>query len=295
MILNNSKKYVLLIPLILVTFMAQMPDWILMKDREGNRYYMDRQGKIYIPDEPSPFLRTLNSKNIEFFVNKGIALWYGNHRERGLSLLKSALCLRVTSQRVYQMQKKASDFINQVKQREGGRYDAVDKQAHLLLYQDENERTRLVNEVTGYRLSVDGVVYLLRKKFRSDHRGYLYTGIRMGCVFKSETTDAGKKPGSYDVLIGLESEKFPSKLRSAREFEQHWKRITGDDTFKRTVISKKENTIIYSFSDEKGEFSGMECYLVNGNRGCFMRSILPASQFQARKSVLLSIARSLSM
>ncbi len=295
MIIKKFKRYLLFIPLLLVTFTAQMPDWVLMKDLEGNRYYMDRQGKIYTSDQPSNFLRTINDKNIEFFINKGIALWKSDHRERGLSLLKSSLCLPVTSQRVYQMQKKASNFVNQVKKREGERYDVINEKAHLLLYQVEKNKTRLVNEITGYRMTLAGVVYVLHKKFRGDHRGYLYTGIRMGCIFDGDTSGFKDTPGSYDVLIGVESERFPARLRSVDELEQHWKRITGDDTFKRTVIVEEDNSIVYSYTDEKGEFAGMERYMFNGRKGAFLRCILPSSEFQAKRDILQEIIMSFTM
>ncbi len=292
---KNRNIYLLIVPVILFVFIGQMPDWVLMKDLEGNRYYMDRQGKIYTSDTPSEYHKVVTVKGIEYFVNKGISLWENNHRARGLSLLKSALALPVKNQKVYQMQKNASAFIDRMKRREGSRYNKIDRMSHILLYQGDNGRSHFVNEMTGYRLTFPGSVYLLKKNVRSDHNGYVYSGVRLGIVLKQDTTGKGDDPVVYDMLVGIESEIFPSKLRSSGAFEKHWKRIIGSDTFKRTALRRDNTFILYSFVDKKGEFAGMEGYRIKGNRGCFIRCILPESRFSENKDAISTIIESLSM
>jgi len=292
---KNRNFYLSLVPVILFVFIGQMPDWVLMKDLEGNRYYMDRQGKIYTSDTPSEYHKMVTVKSIEYFVNKGIALWENNHRARGLALLKSALALPVKNQNVYQMQKEASAYIDRMKRREGLRYSRIDRMAHILLYQGDNGGSHLVNEMTGYRLTFPGSIFLLKKNVRSDHNGYVYSGVRLGIVIKRDATGKVGDPVVYDMLVGIESEIFPSKLRSSGAFEKHWKRIIGSDTFKRTALRRDDEFILYSFVDKMGEFAGMEGYRIKGNRGCFIRCILPESRFSVYRDEIQNIIQSLSM
>jgi hypothetical protein len=210
-------------------------------------------------------------------------------------LLKSALSLHVKTQKVYRMQKKASDFINRMKRREGSRYDEIDRMAHILLYQGDNGYSYLVNEITGYKIKFPGVIYLLKKNIRGDHRGYMYSGVRLGFVFSRDVVIKKNNPAVFDMLVGIESEIFPSRLRSSGAFEKHWKNITGSDTFKRTTIRRDEDFILHSFVDSRGEFAGMEGYRIMGKRGCFVRCILPESKFNTRKEEIQSIIQSLSM
>ncbi len=292
---KNRKIHLLLVPVILFVFVGQMPDWVLMKDLDGNRYHMDRQGKIYTPDTPSEYQRVVTVKGIEYFVKKGITLWENNHRARGLAMLKSALALTIKNQKVYQMQKNASEFINRMKRREGSRYNRIDRLAHILLYQGDEGTSHLVNEMTGYKLTLPGSIYLLKKNVRSDHNGYIYSGVRMGIVIKRDVTGKGEDPVVFDMLVGIESEIFPSKLRSSGAFEKHWKQIIGSDTFKRTALRRDDTFILYSFVDKNGEFAGMEGYRIKGNRGCFIRCILPESRFNENKDAISTIIESLSM
>ena len=127
---------------------------------------------------------------------------------------------------------------------------------------------------------------IIRKTTRKE-KNYFYHGISIGLNLKNK--NVMKKNGyyRYDMIIAIDSEKFAKRLESINRVLEISKNRLGYDSFKRKLVDKDNNKIIYSYRDRKvPHYSGFDGYYLNDNKSCHLRSICSEEVFlQDRKKI----------
>jgi hypothetical protein len=267
-----------------------MPDWRMINDRDGNRYFIDANGRIYVSGEPEFRYKPVSAEGLEYYLRQGEALIKSHHKEEGLSLLKSILALPAASGRITDAQGEASRRINALIKREGERYGALDEKASLLLFRVGGEVT-LANERMRYSITVPGGLTVIRRRMRK-FPGYSYHGVLAGARFTDNPGAGGASADAYDVLIAVDSERFSQPLRSVTALENNWRRNLGSDTFIRAPLDVDAGRIIYTFSDAREPFySGVEAFFVDGEYGHCVRVLCTKNVLSGSRDVILKMVR----
>jgi len=282
--------FFLLVVLPLPAAHAQMPDWVILRDRDGNRYYADPNGRIYCSGKPEFDYKPVSAEGIDYYLHQGVSLIAGHHKAEGLALLKSILALPAASARITDAQAKASLHVNSLVRKEGTRYERLAREASLLLYR-EGKDTTLVNDAMRYSMRIRGSVTVMRRRVREGGKVYVYYGILLGVRFEDDMPGSAREPG-YDLLVAVDSERFPHGVASAARLEQSWRKNLGWDTFTRTVQERNAEKTVYSFVDAGDpRYSGFEGFFVRNNYGYCVRTISTKQKFDSRREVIAAIMR----
>lgn len=269
---------------------AQMPDWVMLRDRDGNRYYTDQNGKLYCSGKPEFDFKPVSAEGIDYYYQQGLDLLAGHYKAEGLTLLKSILALPATSMRIADIQAKASLHVNVLVKREGERYGSLSREASLLLYREGKEVT-LVNDAMRYSLKIPGKLTVIRRRAREGGKGYVYHGLLMGIRLTDDSPRSGSESG-YDMLVAVDSERFAHEVGSVARLEQSWRKNLGWDTFRRTVLEKDTSKIIYSFVDDAvPQYSGIEGFFVRDSLGYCVRAISSKRIFDSHRDKIAAIVR----
>ena len=145
--------------------LAQMPDWNSLKDSDGNRYYIDRSGKIWTSGKPEFYYRAVSLEGLDFYLNHGVALMRRHYQSDGLTILKSILAMPVTNHRIYDAQVKASKEINNLLKKEGSRFKKLNANASILLYRIK-DRHILIDDRMRFRLIFPFRITIMSRKIR---------------------------------------------------------------------------------------------------------------------------------
>ena len=273
-----------------IEFSGQMPDWQFFKDRDGNSYFMDRAGKIYTSGEPLTVFKPPSVAEAEFFVHYARDLIMNRHRKEGLTVLKSILAMPVRNKRVRDAQILSAKKINEMKMREGNRFDELDRDSFLLIYREENT-THLINENMRFSVAIPADVFVMRSKIRSKTR-YYYSGLSLGIKLREEASGKDKKE-SFDAILAIDGEKYPYKIKSVHQAESIWKKILGYDTFQRKELLRDGNRIIYKLENKiEPPISGFEGIYFNQDCGFIVRMITSSDKFQAQEKMMQGVIES---
>lgn len=266
---------------------AVMPEWAFFRDRDGNRYYFDRQGGIHVPASPGKSSTPVNPGSIDYHINHGIELIRSGHRIEGLTVLRSIIAMPDSDERVLRARKRAVKALARLEKREGPRYTELYMAASPLLYRT-GTGVNVVNEEMRYSLEVPFNTVLLKKKVRRKGR-YIYFGITLGSgKAGAKTGDEGT--GAWSFLIAVDSEKFPADIRGLERAEKNWWHKTGYADVDRFPVSRETGHAIYEFKSRQAPFySGIEGIYVNGSITLMVRLITPSESYSRNRSVMRDI------
>ncbi len=297
---NSLLKNILIIFVFLLSYTipltAQMPDWTLLEDKDGNRYYIDKNGKFWTSGAPDFDYKPVSIEGLDYYINQGIELIKSHYKTEGLTLLKSILALPSKNDIIYQAQIKASGEIRNLLKTEGSRFKKLNENASLLIYRENNVIT-LINDNMFYSIQIPPSLKIISKRIRVKNN-YNYYGVLLGIRFqtteekKSGKTESAKTGSytSYDLLLAIDSESFPSVIRNAQIVEEHWRKRLGSDTLKRNVITKKIEKIVYSYRDTYSPYySGIEGFYKKDNLGYYVKTITSVEIFRNYKDKILEI------
>ncbi len=275
---------------------AQIPDWTLIIDKDDNRYFLDKYGKIRTSGEPEFSYKAVSVDGLEYYLNQGIELLESHNKIQGLTLLKSILALPVKNNNIYDAQVRASKEINRLLTTEGERFLKLNENASLLLFKDDNS-VYLVNDNMHFSLKCPLSIKIVSKRERTKNK-YKYSGLLLGICFEQESFKGKDKKGNpgYDLLLAIDSEYFPYKIKNASYIEDHWKKRLGADTLERVILQKNDNKIIISYNDTiQPHYSGFEAFYSKGNSGYYLKAITSKYLFQRYKSQIVEIINSFAL
>jgi len=252
--------------------LAQMPDWILVRDPDGNRYHVDPNGRIYTSGKPEFDFKPVSEDGLNYYYNQGVELLKAGYRVEGLALLKSILAMP-DGGRTRDFRARASMEINGLIRREGDRYEALNRKASVLLYRWKGSVV-LINDLMKYRVELPAGSRVLRTRMRGDDK-YGYYGLLIGMRFDGDMTALAT--GACDALVAIDSERFPSEFRTMGELKKNWARNLGADTFRRTTIRSDKRAELARFEDGT-LYAGYEAFLLRGRYGYCIRIISAVPQ-----------------
>jgi hypothetical protein len=268
--------------------LAQMPDWVILRDRDGNRIFMDQNGRIFCDGKPDDVLKPVCAEGIDYYLSRGEELIRGHSKPEGLVILKSILALPQDDERIYRARTQASKIVNALVRKEGDRFPALNAQA-CLLHIRTGEMESLINDHMGYRILARGRITIMKTRIRT-MSGSTYHGITAGMAL-SGAAGTDKADAAYDALLALDAEQLQGEPISIRRAEEHWRNSLGADSFKRTLISTGEHSIAYEFADSKASYSGFEGFYLSGSKVFCLRIIAPENKFRANRTALEKVLK----
>ena len=240
--------------------LAQMPDWKFFRDREGNTYFIDQGGKIRITDSTEHPYRAVSPRGIDYYLNYGITLINDHRVHEGLTVLKSIRALPGDSGRIVQAQVKATEVINSLKRRNGPRFVEQNDDASLMFIESDGG-VRAINDRMFYSFRVPAGLAVVRKTARG-RAEYRYEGVLFGAY---RARSGAGDPNAYDFLIAVDSEKYAVRFRDIDHAAEHWRGRAGYGGIERSVLLKRDDRIVYSFTNMSGpRYAGLEAVFVNG-------------------------------
>ncbi|MCU0846644.1 MAG: hypothetical protein MUD12_02005 [Spirochaetes bacterium] len=266
---------------------AQMPEWKFFRDREGNRYYLDLNGKIFITDDITHAYRAVSPEGIDYYKNSGLRLLKEHRKAEALSMLKSIMALPCDNERICAAQRESSAAINEMKKREGTRFPVYEKQASLLFFKTGRNHY-LTDDVLMYSLRIPFRTVVIRRSLR-EMVDYMHTGLMCG-IKKDDNTG-----GNYDMLIGIDAERFRGRISGLAELEKNWSNNLGYDGALRRELERTDSGVMYVFeSRSEPYFSGLERICLNGNSGYCIRIVTSRSKNAGNEADMMEIIRGFS-
>ncbi|MCX7678771.1 MAG: hypothetical protein N2316_06095 [Spirochaetes bacterium] len=264
---------------------AQLPGWVLTKDRDGNSYYIDSRGKIWTSGVPEYKYKAVSSLGLDYYLNHGIQLIKNHYIAEGINILHSILALPQTNHTIYEAQTIASKEIKLLKKREGPRFLTHIKKYPILLYKINHE-VCIQNQIIPYTIKIDAKTSILNSIQRAKHN-YEYHGILAGLLFGENHFGDDK----FDALLCIDSEQFKSILTSVDELILHWNIVLGQDVLQRRLLLKEKRRLINEILHEgEPRFTGFEGFFVNQRNGHIVRIIFsPALRNEYKEKCLLII------
>jgi hypothetical protein len=270
---------------------AQMPDWTLIIDKDNNRYYIDKNGKIWTSGNPEFDYKPVSIEGLDYYLTQGIELIKDHNKSEGLTLLKSIMALPVKNDIVYKAQIAASKQINHLIKTEGTRYNDLNEKASVLLFKDNNSVT-LIKDNMQYTIKAEAFLKIISLRARQKP-DYKYCGMLLGFRFTKEAGEDKKDFSGYDLLIAIDSEKFPNNIKNLEKFIDDWRKRTGNDTLERSIIRKNSTQIIYNYRDKYTPYySGFEGFYIKNNFGYYLKAITSSELFQKYKTEIKGVIES---
>lgn len=270
---------------------AQLPGWVLTKDRDGNTYYIDSKGKIWTSGVPEYKYKAVSLDGIHYYLNHGLQLINNHYLAEGINILHSILALPPTNQQTYSAQASASKEVQRLKKREGPRYMKHVEKYPLIIYRIDNF-IYIQNQIVPYAIKAEALPSILNTSQRKKHN-YEYQGLLAGLSFGEASPE---KNTSFDALLSVDSEQFKSVMSSIDELVLHWNILTGNDVFERKLLEKGKNKIINEIRHAgHPPFSGFEGYFINRSCGHIVRIIFSGSISEKKKEKLLNILKEMKV
>ncbi|MDY6934613.1 MAG: hypothetical protein SVZ03_10390 [Spirochaetota bacterium] len=264
-----------------------MPDWILIIDRDRNKFFFDKNGKVRTLGEPEFEYKSVSIEGLDYYLNHGIELIHRHHKVDGLTLLKSIMTLPVTNHMIYEAKSRASREINYMKKKEGVRFEILSNRASLLLCRND-EITTLTNDRMLYSIKLPKGFRIINKNVREKPK-YLYYGVSLGINLEGRDIDNS----GYDLLLAIDSERFSAPIRSVKRLEANWRRILGSDTFIRKIIEVGKDKIVYSYRDKAHpNYAGIEGFYYKNRYGYFLKIICAGETFIKYRDRILMLVKS---
>lgn len=270
---------------------SQMPDWTLVVDKDNNRFYFDRNGKIWTSGKPEFDYKPVSIEGLDYYLNQGIELIKSHNKSEGLILLKSIMAMPVANDIVYKSQITASKQINNLIKTEGTRYKDLNENASLLLFKDDNSIT-LVNDDMLYKIKAPIFIKIISTRARQK-LNYKYYGILLGYRFKKETGEDKSDYSGYDLLIAIDSERFPYNIKNLNIYMDGWKKRLGNDTLERSILKKNSSQIIIAYNDKYSPYySGFEGFYIKNNYGYYLKAITSREYFRKHETEIIKAVNS---
>jgi len=277
-----------LLPIILflciyVSAFAQMPDWAMMIDKEGNKYFFDKNGKIYTDDVESEY-KPVSRDALEYYTSKAKSLWKAGNRKQSLVIAKSILALKESSMNVIKAKKDMSAFMRDMQMKHGTRFVDISRDAWLYLTR-EDTTMYVYNDKVPYIVTLQGNAEIIAAK-SVDSLQYSSTMMRAGIRFSQAS--------GYDAIMTIVAESFADTIASISVLQQHWRTIAFD-TFQRELLKYSDNMALYSFvTRDNLELKGMELLLAKENRGYCVRIFTTKDRYELYKDSIAAIINSFS-
>lgn len=280
---------------------AQMEGWATVRDRDGNRYFVDGNFRTHMPgdadglpapprgkdsfesavtrdDDPAAKERPASEDSrrkpvsidgLEFYLAQGEELIKRHRPVDGLYYLKGLKLLADRDPRASSAGMKASKIINDYIRREKERFPAVDHASALVLIR-EGSRVTADNGWCGYRISFDGGLSVVKRQLIERHN-YANDSVILG-------VRSSAPEGRFDALVTISAEIFHYAVQSHDKLEEIWGN-KQTDAFAREIIRENEKEVFYSFrGGSPEEYAGFERVIVRGNRGVRVRIFVPAER-----------------
>lgn len=262
---------------------AEMPDWAMMIDKEGNKYYFDKSGKIYT-DSTTSIFKPVSRDGLEYYNSKVKSLWKAGHRKQSLVIAKSILALKESSMNVVKAKKDINTFMRDMQMKHGNRFVDFSKDAWLYLTK-EDTTMYVFNDKVPYILALQGNAEIIAAQ-SVDSLQYASTVMRAGLRF-SDTS-------GYDAIMIVAAESFADTIESIRVLEQHW-RTVAFDTFDRELLKHSDAMALYAFATRDNvELKGIELLLAKENRGYCVRIFTTKERYELYKDTMFAIINSFS-
>jgi hypothetical protein len=272
---------------------AQDPDWKFFKDREGNKYFIDRNGKIWTAGRPEFLYKPVSHQGIDYYLRQGIELIDNRYRVEGLTILKSILALPPDNSRITRAQNEAVKKINYLKKNDGDRFITLNESANILLVKDQKS-VKVINDWMYYSLDIPADVTIIKNTKRGK-LGYNYNGLLIGIRIEGGVEEKKKEGMKFDFLLAVGSEKFHGDLKNIDELENKWRMTLWEDVFKRKILEKNEGRLIYQFSTKDNpRYSGFEGLYANRNYGYMVRIITTELIFEKHSELMKDIINKFS-
>ncbi|TFH41359.1 MAG: hypothetical protein E4G96_05670, partial [Chrysiogenales bacterium] len=272
------------VPLLLFAalFLAQMPDWKYFRDREGNKYFVDRAGAIRITETSSPAHRPVSARAIDYHINFGETLVSEHRYEEGLAVLKSICALPADNNRIYQAQVRAMEIIGRLRKQNGARFDRMNESASLILINEGNDIV-IINDMMRYSFRAPAGIRVIRKKDRAG-LDYRYSGILFG---------AEREAGTYDYLLAVDSESIKARFKDLAEAEEKWRGHTGHQGLTRRTVTRDDDRVIHQFRNSGNPgYAGYEAVFVDGRVTHCARVISSEAGYSANREVMRGVIES---
>jgi len=295
MIRKAGISFLLFFVLLIATISSgQMPGWKFFLDGDGNSYFLDRNGKIYITTPVNKSMQPISVKGLDFYVSSIEDLLKSHRTVDALRLIKTILAMNPVDNRIVLAQQKVSLVKQRIIKRNGSRYAVLNRKASPLLYSDESGIVTIMNENMHYSLGLKGMVTVIKNNIRS-RPSYWYHGIMLGISFEKSKGNA-----LFDCLMAVDAEKFAVTIRDVQWLEKSWDQRILPFSGKKEGILKGEKAFLYSLTGsqtdkQKAAFSGYEGYIVNGKYGYTFRIIAPAGRMAALNEQLKALAFSIKV
>jgi len=268
---------------IYVSAYAQMPDWAMMIDKEGNKYFFDKNGKIYTDDVESEY-KPVSRDALEYYTSKAKSLWKAGSRKQSLVIAKSILALKESSMNVVKAKKDMSAFMRDMQMKHGTRFVDITRDAWLYLTR-EDTTMYVYNDKVPYIVTLQGNAEIIAAK-SVDSLQYSSTMMRAGIRFSQAS--------GYDAIMTIVAESFADTIESISVLQQHWRTIAFD-TFQRELLKYSDNMALYSFvTRDNLELKGMELLLAKENRGYCVRIFTTKDRYDLYKDSIAAIINSFS-
>ncbi|MBN2403903.1 MAG: hypothetical protein JXN64_16120 [Spirochaetes bacterium] len=268
-----------------------MPDWTLIEDKDNNRFYIDRNGKIWTSGKPEFDYKPVSIEGLDYYLNHGIELIKSHNKSEGLILLKSILAMPAANDVIYKAQITASKHIKNLIKIEGTRYEDLNKNASLLLFK-YNDSITLFNDDMMYRINAPVFIKIISTRTRQK-LNYKYHGILLGYRFLEKTVKDKSGYSGYDLLVAIDSERFPYNLKNLNNFMDNWRMRLGNDTLERTILQKNSTYIINNYKDKYSPYySGVEGYYIKNNYGYFLKAISSLENFRKYETEIIKVINS---
>lgn len=271
-----------------VALTAQMPEWKLFIDRDGNRYFLDSNMKIYVDADGDTPVRPVSSRGLDYNLHLADEMVRYHRKADALTIWKSILRLEPLNMRIIEAQEKSSQSINSLMRNEGTRYPAIDEEAANLFVRD-GDTVRFYNDFFHYSIKFEGHAVSLRRNIRKDMHSS-YHGVTIGVQTEG---DPDKDEGPYDYLAAFDSIRFRVNIKDVQSFESYRRSRDTQGISERDILISEDKLLVYEISAKGPQiYSGFEIYSISGNRGTHARFITPEERFEANRGEMLRAVES---
>ncbi len=273
---------------------GQMPGWKFFLDGDGNSYFFDRNGKIFITTPVDKSIKHVSVKGLDFYISLIEDLLKAHRTVDALRLVKTILAMSPVDYRIVEAQQKVLPVKQKIIKNNGSRYEVLNRKASPLLYSDGEGFVTVMNENMHYSLRLKGMVAVIKNKVRS-RPSYGYHGIMLGISFEKSQSNA-----LFDCLMAIDAEKFAVTIRDVQWLEKSWDRRMLPFSGKKERILSGGKAFLYSLTGRstgspKTAFSGYEGYIVNGKYGYAFRIIAPAGRIAVLNEQMKALAFSIKV
>jgi hypothetical protein len=254
-----------------VSSYAQMPGWATIRDRDGNKYYVDRNFKIHVEGEPGAQYKPVALENLQFSSEQSEELIKNHHPADGLRILKAIMTLSALDTRASGAGLKASKAVNAMIRREKDRYVRYDHDSALYVVR-LNGKHYVYNSWMNWDFVHEGSVEVLARK-NLEKEGYARDGAAFGIRFDTSPEK------TFDCIFTVNCEELNYKIKIVDTYVELTRNKNPDDTFVRTVIAKSDDSILYRFSSVGSEpYAGLELFIIKNKRGYHLEAVSPAGK-----------------